>query len=559
MFDSLFLSQDGFLLPLLHLTYMLLKLLSMISFLIITLFGGRSWLPKWVDRRGILQQWNFKLLLGILIFKLSGHFLWHFIALGFGSIISAFISLIWFFCFFYDLILLLSGKLFGLRFFDLLKHLLDIDKWRLALSDEAPVALAASEATLTMSLHFIGLQLKEAAQNEVTVKELWKLMVIFYQFIKNTRATLVVLLDLADALLQGWFLIDLGEIIDLWVRSIVTRRVMKLSEWLWLRSRSRGPRLRKLDCLEIARLWASRVGLKWIREIVLLEWYAFLVAIGARNLRIIGKIIGQSPYILVSSRSNGRAIADLVCPLQILALKVVCASLARNDLASCDELISIMPLTSQSVVLIRLLNDWVMLCNIICLSRVQFINLNLIPIACSCIFVWLHSLIKVIQNILAFKTTRSFIKVFRFKTLRTVPSQSIFKTMRAEFGAVAILIEVLSQITRSYMLFSVFTYSCLLDLARCILTNLTIWLCWHLCFTSRISCLRSVVRGDGQVISFGAFDDSLRCSTQAFLLRSHILAKLCLDLTLADLCWQGGCEVGSWLKILICPELSYLI
>ena len=56
MFDGLFLSQDGFLLPLLHLTYMLLKLLSMISFLIITLFGGRSWLPKWVDRRGILQQ-----------------------------------------------------------------------------------------------------------------------------------------------------------------------------------------------------------------------------------------------------------------------------------------------------------------------------------------------------------------------------------------------------------------------------------------------------------------------------------------------------------------------
>ena len=101
------------------------------------------------------------------------------------------------------MILLLSDKLFGLRFFDLLKHLLDIDKWRLALSDEAPVALAASEATLTMSLHFIGLQLKEAAQNEVTVKELWKLMVIFYQFIKNTRATLVVLLDLADALLQG--------------------------------------------------------------------------------------------------------------------------------------------------------------------------------------------------------------------------------------------------------------------------------------------------------------------------------------------------------------------
>jgi len=103
----------------------------------------------------------------------------------------------------YDLILLLSDKLFGLRFFDLLKHLLDIDKWRLAFSDEAPLALAASQATLTMGLYFIGLQLKEAAQDEITVKELWKLMVIFYQFIKNICGILVVLLDLADALLQG--------------------------------------------------------------------------------------------------------------------------------------------------------------------------------------------------------------------------------------------------------------------------------------------------------------------------------------------------------------------
>jgi len=54
-----------------------------------------------------------------------------------------------------------------------------------------------------MGLYFIGLQLKEAAQDEITVKELWKLMVIFYQFIKNICGILVVLLDLADALLQG--------------------------------------------------------------------------------------------------------------------------------------------------------------------------------------------------------------------------------------------------------------------------------------------------------------------------------------------------------------------
>lgn len=179
--------------------------------MLVASLGIGNQLPERIDRRSISQHRDFVLLFGIPLLAWSRLLHRHFKGLSFGPIFSITLPLLRFLGLserqcsdsIFNFILLLSNKLFGIRFFNLLEHLLDIDKWRLII---ATPALAACQASIAIGSYLIGLKLKEPVENELTIKELRKLIAVFNQLVKKIGGSLV-FLDVVHALLQGRFLV----------------------------------------------------------------------------------------------------------------------------------------------------------------------------------------------------------------------------------------------------------------------------------------------------------------------------------------------------------------
>lgn len=171
--------------------------------MLVASLGIGNQLPERIDRRSISQHRDFVLLFGIPLLAWSRLLHRHFKGLRFGPIFSITLPLLRFLGLLGNFILLLGNKLFGIRFFNLLEHLLDIDKWRLII---ATPALAACQASIAIGSYLIGLKLKEPVENELTIKELRKLIAVFNQLVKKIGGSLV-FLDVVHALLQGRFLV----------------------------------------------------------------------------------------------------------------------------------------------------------------------------------------------------------------------------------------------------------------------------------------------------------------------------------------------------------------